>query len=150
MNKANITSDSCQVLDLDISLFQGNFNTRVYDKRNLFFFPYHQFVFIGWRRSFDFIMWRLHFSVNSFCTYICISNNVSDFNGRNLVIKDKLLHQGYRFHKLLKTFTKLYCRYLDLVYKYNSTYRDLIKKGISHTCIYGDVIFENLHSYGQL
>ena len=115
MNKANITSDSCQVLDLDISLFQGNFNTRVYDKRNLFFFPYHQFVFIGWRRSFDFIMWRLHFSVNSFCTYICISNNVSDFNGRNLVIKDKLLHQGYRFHKLLKTFTKLYYHYASCI-----------------------------------
>ena len=34
-------------------------------------------------------------------------------------------------------FTKLYCCYTDLVYKYNSTCRDLIKKGI---CCYGDVI----------
>ena len=27
--------------------------------------------------------------------------------------------------------------YSDLVYKCNSTYRDLIKKGISHRCVYG-------------
>jgi hypothetical protein len=37
-----------------------------------------------------------------------ICDNVSDFNESNLVIKEKLLHQGYCFHKLLKTFTKFY------------------------------------------
>ena len=45
---------------------------------------------------------------------VCICNNVSDFNNRNLVIIE-LLYQGYHFHKLLKTFTKFYYRYKDLV-----------------------------------
>jgi len=40
----------------------------------------------------------------------------------------------------LKTFTKLYYRYKDLVYKYISTCRDLIKQGILNPCYYGDVI----------
>ena len=52
---------------------------------------------------------------------ICNTSNVYNFNDRNLVIKQKLLHQEYCFHKLLKTVTKLYYRYKDLVYKYNYT-----------------------------
>ena len=32
LNKANIASNSCQILDLDISFSQRKFNTRVYDK----------------------------------------------------------------------------------------------------------------------
>ena len=40
----------------------------------------------------------------------------------HLVITEKKhLRQGYHFNKLLKTFTKFYYRYKDLVYKYNST-----------------------------
>jgi hypothetical protein len=37
-----------------------------------------------------------------------IYNNLSDFDDRNFVITDTLLHQGYRFHKLLKNFTQFY------------------------------------------
>ena len=40
----------------------------------------------------------------------------------------------------MKTFTNFYYCYSDLVYKYNSTYRDLIKQGILNPCYYGDVI----------
>ena len=69
-----------------------------------------------------------------------ICNNVLDINDRNLIITEKLLHQGYHFHKLLKTFTKLYYRYTDLVYTYNSTCRNMIKKDIYHQCSYGAVI----------
>jgi hypothetical protein len=55
-------------------------------------------------------------SKGKFNTHIArICNNVSDFNDRNLVIKKNKLHHGYRFHKLLKPFTKYYYRYNDLV-----------------------------------
>ena len=40
-----------------------------------------------------------------------VCSNVSDFNERNLFITDKLLHQGFRYHKLVKTFTQFYYRY---------------------------------------
>jgi hypothetical protein len=35
----------------------------------------------------------------------------------------------FRFHILLKTFTKFYYHYKDLVYNHNSTIKDLTKKG---------------------
>jgi hypothetical protein len=38
------------------------------------------------------------------------------------------LHQGYCFDKLLKTSKKNYYNYKNIVYQYNSTRRDLIKK----------------------
>ena len=38
LNKADITSSSCQCLELDMSLFQCSFNTRVYHKRGDFYF----------------------------------------------------------------------------------------------------------------
>ena len=50
-----------------------------------------------------------------------VCNNVSDFNERNLFITDKLLHQGFRYHKLVKTFTKFYYRYRDLISKFKTT-----------------------------
>ena len=78
--------------------------------------------------------------ISQLVRYARICNNVSDFNERNAVITEKLLHQGYRFHKLLKTFTKFYHRYKDLVCKYNKTCKNLINSGISHPAFYGDVV----------
>jgi hypothetical protein len=46
LNKANITKDSSQFLDLDISLAQCIFNARVYDERANFYFPIVNFPFL--------------------------------------------------------------------------------------------------------
>ena len=46
-NNDNDTSNSCQFLYSDIFLFYGKFNTRVFDKRHDFSFPYRQFSFFG-------------------------------------------------------------------------------------------------------
>ena len=40
-----------------------------------------------------------------------VCNYVADFNGRNKCSTAKLLHQGYRYHKLRKTFAKFYRRH---------------------------------------
>ena len=60
--------------------------------------------------------------ISRFVRFTCTCNIVSDFKNPNLVMTEKLLHQGYRFHKLYKTFTKFY---------YSFTCRDMIKEGIS-------------------
>ena len=41
------------------------------------------------------------------------SSHVTDFNTHNKLLTQKLLKQVYRFHKLRKTFSKLYRRYYD-------------------------------------
>ena len=43
-----------------------------------------------------------------------VSSHVGYFNTRNKVLTAKLLRQGYRYHKLRKTFSKFYRRHLDL------------------------------------
>ena len=50
--------------------------------------------------------------------------------------------QGYRFHKLRRTFSKFYRRNGDLVLKYNSTMKTLMHNGITHTQFYGDVVYK--------
>ena len=44
------------------------------------------------------------------------SSHVTDFNTRNKLLTQKLRKQGYRYHKLRKTFSKFYRRYYDLIY----------------------------------
>ena len=80
--------------------------TNAFATKRRFFFPYRKFsLFLGWWRPFSLIIWRLYFSVSLF---VHMHSNASDFKDRNIVITEKLLHQGCRFHKLLKAFTKLY------------------------------------------
>ncbi len=119
LDKANIIS-SCRFLNLDIL-------TRVYDKRDDFSFPIVNFLFF-WMMTFP--SYGLY--ISHLVRFPRICNNVFDFNDRNLIITEKLFHQEYRFHQLLKTFTKLYYRYTDLVYTYNSTCKNMIKKDIYH------------------
>ena len=53
------------------------------------------------------------------------SSNVSDFNNRNKALTAKLLKQGYRYHKLRKTFSE-FCRgHSGLEEKYNVSLRKL-------------------------
>ena len=48
-----------------------------------------------------------------------VSSHVDDFNTRNKVVTAKLLRQGYRYHKLRKTFSKFYRQHFDFGSKYN-------------------------------
>ena len=50
-------------------------------------------------------------------TYAC-SDDVADFNTYNKLLTQKLLKQGYRYHKLRKTFSKFHRRYYDLLSKF--------------------------------
>ena len=45
-------------------------------------------------------------------------NHVTDFNAQNKCLTAKLLQQGYRYHKLRKTFSKLYRRQYELISKF--------------------------------
>ena len=47
-----------------------------------------------------------------------VSSNAADFNTRNTLLTQKLLKQGYKYHKLRKTFSKFYRRYYDVLSKF--------------------------------
>ena len=69
------------------------------------------------------------------------SSSVSDFNCRKKALTAKLLRQGYRYHKLRKTFSKFYRRHSGLVEKYNVSLRKLLQQRISEPEFYGDLVY---------
>ena len=70
------------------------------------------------------------------------SSIVADFNTRNKLLTQKLLKQGYRYHKLRKTFTKFYRRYYDLISKFQVGLKSLLRQGLSEPDFYGDLVYK--------
>ena len=65
---------------------------------------------------------------------------MTDFNARNKFLTGKLLHQGYRYHKLRKTFSKFYRRHYKLISKFKVGLKSLLQQGLSETEFYGDLV----------
>ena len=71
-----------------------------------------------------------------------VSSHVVDFNARNKSLTAKLLQQGYRYHKLRKTFSKFYRRHFELVSKFNVGLKTLLHQGLSEPEFYGDLVYK--------
>ena len=67
---------------------------------------------------------------------------MADFNARNKSLTAKLLQRGYRYHKLRKTFSKLYRRLYELVSKFNVGLKTLLHQGLSEPEFYGDLVYK--------
>ena len=71
-----------------------------------------------------------------------MSSHVADFNACNKSLTAKLLQQGYRYHKLRKTFSKFYRRHNELVFKFNVGLKTLLHQGLSEPEFYGDLVYK--------
>ena len=71
-----------------------------------------------------------------------VCNHVTDVNARNKCLTAKLLQQGYRYHKLRKTFSKFYRRHYELISKYNVGLKTLLSEGLSEPEFYGDLVYK--------
>ena len=54
----------------------------------------------------------------------------------------KLLKQGYQYHKLCKTFSKFYRRYYDLISKFQVGLKSLFRQGFSEPEFYDDLVYK--------
>ena len=70
------------------------------------------------------------------------SSYVADFNTHNKLLTQKLLKQGYRYHKLRKTFSKFYRQYYDLISKFQVGLKSLMRQGLSEPDFYGDLVYK--------
>ena len=70
-----------------------------------------------------------------------VCNHFTDFNARNKCLTAKLLQQGYRYHKLRKTFSKFDRRHYELISKYNVGLKTLLGEGLSEPEFYGDLVY---------
>ena len=53
-------------------------------------------------------------NISQLIRYARVCNHVMDINAQNKCLKAKFLQQGYRCHKLRKTFSKFYRRHYEL------------------------------------
>ena len=68
------------------------------------------------------------------------SSHVADFNACNKLLTLKLLKQGYRYHKLRKTFSKFYRRCYES--KLNVGLNFFLLQGLSESECYGDLMYK--------
>ena len=90
-------------------------SNRIYDKRDDFDFKIVNFPFLDGDvpRSTSYGVF-----ISQLIRFARASSHVTDFNTRNKLLTQKLLKQGYQYHKLCKTFSKFYRRYYDLISKF--------------------------------
>ena len=105
LNKANTSDTKAAFLDLHLSISNEIVFTKIYDKRDDFDFEIVNFPFLDADvpRSTSYggyISQLVRFDRASSC--------VTYFNTHNKFLIQKLLKQGYRYHKLRKTFSKFY------------------------------------------
>ena len=70
------------------------------------------------------------------------SSYVADFNTRNKLLTQILLKQGYRYHKLRKTFSKFYRRSYDLISNLQVRLKSFLRQGLSEPDFYGDLVYK--------
>ena len=57
-------------------------------------------------------------------------------------VKQPNLQQGYKYHKLRKTFSKFYRRHFELISKSNVGLKTLLREGLSEPEFYGDLVYK--------
>ena len=76
-------------------------------------------------------------AIFTFDNFARASSYITDFNTRNKLFTQKLLKQGYRYHKLRKTFSIFYRRYYDLISKFQ-----VGLKSLSEPEFFGDLVYK--------
>ena len=139
LNKANTADTEAPFLDLHLSISNGFVSSKIYDKRDDFDFEMVNFPFLDGDvpRSTSYGVY-----ISQLIRFARVSSHVVDFNARNKSLTAKLLQQGYRYHKLRKTFSKFYRRHYELVSKFNVGLKTLLHQGLSEPEFYGDLVYK--------
>ena len=139
LNKANASDTEAAFLDLHLSISNDIVSTKIYDKRDDFDFEIVNFPFLDGDvpRSTSYGVY-----ISQLIRFARASSYVVDFNTRNKLLTQKLLKQGYRYHKLRKLFSKFYRRYYDLISKFQVGLKSLLRQGLSEPDFYGDLVYK--------
>ena len=104
-NKANTSDIENAFLDLHLSISIDIASTKIYDKCDDFDFEIVNLLFLDGDvpRSTSYGVY-----ISQLIRFARASSYITDFNTRNKLLTQKLLKQGYRYHKPRKTFSKFY------------------------------------------
>ena len=104
LNKANTSVTEAAFLDLQLSISNDIVSTKIYDKHDDFNFEIVNFPFLDCDvpRSTSYGVY-----ISQLIRFDRVSSYVADFNTRNKLLTQKLLKQGYQYHKHRKTVFKI-------------------------------------------
>ena len=124
---------------MHLSISYDVVSTKIYDKRDDFDFEIINFPFLDGDvpRSTSYGV-----NISQLIRFARASSYVADFNTRNKLLTQKLLKQGYWYHKLRKTFSKFYRRYYDLISKFQVGLKSHLRQGLLEPDFYGDLVYE--------
>ena len=124
---------------MHLSISNDIVSTKIYDKRDDFDFKIVNFPFLDGDvpRSTSYGVY-----ITQLIRFARASSYDTDFNTRIKLLTQKLLKQGYRYHKLRKTFSKFYRRYYDLISKFQVGLKSLLRQGLSEPDFYGDLVYK--------
>ena len=115
------------------------FPPKIYDKRDDFDFDIVNFPFF----FYGVVPRRPSYGVyvSQLIRFARVCSQVEDFNARNMCLTDKILKQGYRYHKLIKAFSKFYRLHYELISKFNVGLKFLLHQSLSEPEFYGDLVY---------
>ena len=125
--------------NLHLSISNGNFSSKIYNKCDDFKFDIVNFQFLYGdvsRSTSDGVY------ISQSIRFARVSSHVADFNARDKSLTARLLHQGYRYHKLRKTFSKFYRRHYEMVSKFHVGLKPLLHEGLSEPEFYGVLVYK--------
>ena len=101
LNKANTSDTKSAFLDLHLPISNENVSTKIYDKSDNFDFDFVNLPFLDGDvpRSPSYGVY-----ISQLIRFSRAYSYVTDLNTRNKLLTQKLLKQGYQYHKLRKTF----------------------------------------------
>ena len=141
LTKANLIDNHVSFLDLDLKInASGTIESKIYDKRDDFGFPIVNFPWLDGDvpRAPCYGIY-----ISQLVRFARACSNVNDFHSRNLLLSSKLISQGYRYHKLRKTFGKFYKNYKELLLKFGAiSFYDYVTHGIAQPKFYGDLVLK--------
>ena len=127
-------------MDLNLKVIGSNIHTSVYEKRDDFGFPIVNFPWLSGNVP------RLPscgINISHLVRFARCCTSVLDFHSKNLQITSKPLTQGYKYHKLRKTFWKFFRSYSELLSKFGAiSFQEYVSKGLTHPVFYGDLVYK--------
>ena len=139
LSRAGTADTEAPFLDLRLSISNGFVSSKMYDERDDFGFGVVDFPFLDGDvpRSASCGVY-----ISQLIRFARVSSHVVDFGARSGSLTAELLQQGYRYHKLRKTFSKFYRRHYELVSKFNVGLKTLLHQGLSEPEFYGDLVYK--------
>ena len=137
LSRANTSDAEAPFLGLHLSISNGFVSSGVCDKRGGFGFGVVGFPFVdgGVPRSAS-----CGVCVSQLIRFAGVSGHVVGFGDRGGGLAAKLLQQGYRYHKLRRTFSKFYRRHYELVSEFSVGLETLLHQGLSGPELCGDLV----------